>query len=546
MKKLSLLFLTIALIMPWAEIVSYAQNNGEHGTITTLNNNVKLSYEIQGAIVKNKTYEQDGHRVVYECDVEDGTRITVSASIVSAPAGIEEVYIYHFFREGYRTAIKSREKGKATITYRLSDTESKESSGMETSIAAYGASSGTTITILWNVIKSTSSGTSSSSSSSSSSSTPTEMCNCDEEPSHDRIDSGIRFNELWGEVSLRPKWEYDDAYEYAEYDTIICECDLIRTKEDSGCVLGVGAYGRFEMKEESKLLIHTQTPRVTKLEMIAGSFWGNFTKLVQGKSLELEMSHHVLGIKGTIVGFEEKNGVSKCYLFAGKVEAKSKKTGKKTMLKPGQMCSTGSGGNVAVSQFDIEKMAKKFGIPMSEINNHYSNSGNSGSSSTSTTASKQRYTKKYGTVKYKVTEGQKTGEMTRWFDNYGSLERRHFKMKPASEPSLYLVIGDISYTLDTKKKTASLAKDAELNFRNLTTPLMKRLKLKKSGTGKILDKSCTIYSNSTMQFYVWEGVVLKKVQTVKGVKTVIEATSIDLKTVPVSSNFKLPAGYSTK
>ena len=33
----------------------------------------------------------------------------------------------------------------------------------------------------------------------------------------ERVDSKIRFNDLYGEVSIRPNDEEDDAYEFAEF-----------------------------------------------------------------------------------------------------------------------------------------------------------------------------------------------------------------------------------------------------------------------------------------------------------------------------------------
>jgi hypothetical protein len=103
--------------------------------------------------------------------------------------------------------------------------------------------------------------------------------------------------------------------------------------------------------------------------------WTNIKKMAAGKSLEVEMSQCVCGINGTIVAFEETGGKSNIYLFAGAVTVTSKKGSNRVRLTPGQTSSVGSNGKVAVQEFDIEKGAKKFGISMSEIQNHYSNAG---------------------------------------------------------------------------------------------------------------------------------------------------------------------------
>ena len=526
--------MTLAMLMALST-ESRAQRE-EHGTIVTLNSNVKLKYDIYGAIVKSKKYEADGHRVVYECDVEDGRAIKVSASIVSAPVGIDQVYIYHYFKGGWKDAIKKQTKGEASILYQLANDESKNSQGMETSIAAYGAASGISVKIIWNVIKAPKP-------TPPPAPEPTEVCDCNVKPENGRrIDSKIRFNDLYGEVSIRPNWEDDDAYEYAEFDTIIYECDRIRTKEESGAILGLSDMTPYHIGPESIVVIHTQDIHVSKIELIFGGLWANVKKMAQGKSIELEMSHCVSGIKGTIVAFEEKDGLSNVYLFAGAVEVKGKKTGKKVMLKAGQMSSTGSAGSISVKEFDIDKVAKRFGISKSEIENHYSNANNS----TAVSSASSRYSKKCGIVKYKITEGKQESEMTRWFGGYGKYERRQVKSKTSAEPSLFIVRDKNTYTLNTKEKTGIKASGIELNFRNMSIPVMKDLKLKKRGTGTVLGKKCTIYANSSMQFYIWEGIILKRISSSNGVKSVMEATSVDLRTTLNEALFKVPSGYKIK
>lgn len=192
----------------------------------------------------------------------------------------------------------------------------------------------------------------------------------------DRVDSKIRFNDLYGEVKIRPNWKKDNAYEFADFNTVIFECDRIKTEEESGAILGLADnLSSFEIKENSTVIIHTEDSKVTRLEMIIGYYTATIKKMAEGKSIECEMSHVVVGIKGTIVAFEETGRESKVWLFAGKVEVTNKQTKKKTTLQPGQSI-TCKGSTSEVKTFNIEQGAKKFGIPMSEIENHYSNSGN--------------------------------------------------------------------------------------------------------------------------------------------------------------------------
>ncbi|MBQ8709455.1 MAG: leucine-rich repeat protein [Bacteroidaceae bacterium] len=141
---------------------------------------------------------------------------------------------------------------------------------------------------------------------------------------------------------------------------------------------GLEDMSTYVIKSESVLIIHTEEGNESKIEMLIGSMWTNIKKMAAGKALDVEMSQCVCGINGTIVAFEETGGKSNIYLFAGSVTVKSKKGTDKVNLQPGQTSSVGSNGKVAVKEFDIEKGAKKFGISMDDIRNHYSNAGTTG------------------------------------------------------------------------------------------------------------------------------------------------------------------------
>lgn len=201
---------------------------------------------------------------------------------------------------------------------------------------------------------------------------PEEPKNCHQKDSH------IRFNDLYGQVVYRCNDEDDDAYEYADFDVVLYENDRIKTYDDSGAILGLEDMSTYVMKPETTLIIRTDNTRESKLSMLMGTMIANIKKMAAGKSLEIEMSQCVCGINGTIVAFEEKGGKSNVYLFAGAVDVKSKKTNKKYALQAGETSSVGSDGNIVVKNFDIEKTAKKFGVSMNDIRNHYSNTGNIG------------------------------------------------------------------------------------------------------------------------------------------------------------------------
>ena len=368
---------------------------------------------------------------------------------------------------------------------------------------------------------------------------PVDNCNCDyirSDIGYNIIDSHIRFNDFYGEVKMRPNWLEDDSYEFVDLDSPIYECYRIKTEEDSGAILGLEDMSTYVIKPESILIIRTEEKKTSRFELIVGTLWGNVKKMIRGESIECEMSQCVAGISGTIVVFEEKNGVSSVYLFAGKVDVTSKKTKKKQVLQPGQTSSVGKDGKIVVKKFNIEQGAKKFGIPMSEIRNHYSN--------TTTTATTKRYDVERAMVKYKVTKGSQQGTMAKVFDNHGQLERRELKM--GNQTTLQLTQGNTSYNLDRQTKTYQQVTNAELNFLNMNAPVMQKLKLQKKGTAKVLDKDCTIYANSDTEYYVWKGIVLKKVQRSSNGTTTTEATSVELPASVDAKYFKMPEGYRKK
>jgi hypothetical protein len=368
---------------------------------------------------------------------------------------------------------------------------------------------------------------------------PVDDCNCDyirDDKGYNLIDSHIRFNDFYGEVKMRPNWDDDDSYEGVDIDSPIYECYRIKTEEDSGAILGLEDMSTYVMKPESILIIRTEEDNTSRFELIVGALWGNVKKMIRGESIKCEMSQCVAGISGTIVAYEEKNGVSSVYLFAGKVDVTSKKTKKKQVLQPGQTTSVGKDGKIVVKKFNIEQGAKKFGIPMSEIRNHYSN--------TTTTATAKRYDVERAMVKYKVTTGTTQGVMAKVFDKYGQQERRELKM--GNQTTLQLTQGNNSYSLNTQAKTYTQVSNAELNFLNMNDPVMQKLKLQKKGTAKVLNRECTIYANSDTEFYVWKGIVLKKVAHTKKGTTTTEATSVELPASVDSKYFNMPAGYRKK
>ena len=369
-------------------------------------------------------------------------------------------------------------------------------------------------------------------------------CNCnifkgiEEETSPMYRDCGVRFKDITGDVSIKPCDEDDDAFESAEFDTIIHYCDMIRTGIDSEAVLGLTDRTSFTIGPKSRLAMPPYEGEVSDLMMMMGVIWINMKKTFTTGEMRLDGTNAIAGIKGTIVAAEETGSETRFWLFAGKVEVTSKKTKKKVMLQAGQMTTTGKDGKIVVKKFNIEQAAKKFKIPMSEIRNHYSNTN------TGTAATANRYEVERAVVKYRVTQNGQTGEQTKTFDNFGQLERRHLEL--SNQQTTQITRSNTTYTLDPKTKTAKGQADAETNFLNFSTPKMKKLHLQKKGTATVLGRECTVYTNNDSRYYVWKGIVLKRLVKTKNGTVTTEAVSIEQPTTVDPNFFKLPSGYTLK
>ena len=444
-------------------------------------------------------------------------------------------------------------------------------------------------------------------------------CNC-----NPKIDSHIRFNDFYGEVKIRPDCWEDDSYELVDLDTEIYECDRIKTEEESGAILGLEDMSTYVIKPESILIIHTQEEKVSRIKMIMGCIWGNIKKMMDGKTLDSEMSECVAGILGTIFALEESSQGSKVWVFAGKVEVTNKKTGKKTTLNAGQNITV-KGKNNNVQSFNIEDGAKQFGIPMDHITNHYTNKklskislesickpnkgtapkkeGNKDSGKNTTSGKKLSINKKSNTDKdtnagkntnndkdtkagKKPNIGKKNntdknattpkGEYARygakcgivkrvdegddirmyyttWWDDYGRLERSEItrceekvggKWKSATAPQIKNLIVDDKHYMYSKSSGWKQMKNNETNFLGNGSKTVNGCKLEKNGTATVNGKPCDIFkgkrNGTTIEYYIWEGVPMKRVEKDSEGSTTTTVESIELPASVDASLFEIP------
>lgn len=263
----------------------------------------------------------------------------------------------------------------------------------------------------------------------------------------EKIDSRIRFNDFYGEVKKRCNFEEDDSYEFVDLDDVVYENDRIKTEEESGAILGLEDMSTYVIKPKSVLIIHSKEENESKLEMLIGRMWTNIKKVAAGKSIGFEMSHCVCGINGTIVAFEETGGKSDIYLFAGSVTVTSKKGTDKVNLQPGQTSSVGSNGKVAVKEFDIEKGAKKFGISMDDIRNHYSNAGTTGNVGLVFTEDK---------LNYKILSGNTVELTSELKGNYSGYVKIPSVVKHSGVTYQVVGIGKRAFADQTKMKSVDI------------------------------------------------------------------------------------------
>lgn len=444
-------------------------------------------------------------------------------------------------------------------------------------------------------------------------------------------DSHIRFNDLYGEVSYRCEFEEDDSYEYAEIESILYEDTRIKTKEESGAILGLEDMSTYCIGPETELVIHTEEKNISKIEILLGTMWSNLKRMAEGKSLEIELSQCVCGINGTIFACEDTGTESKVWLFAGKVTVTNKKTGKKTVLQPGQNITCKSGTS-DVKTFNIEQGAKQFGIPMDHITNHYTNKpiskinlesickptkgtstkkenkvsdknstagkkptiGKKPSTDKNTSTDKNSNTGKKPTIKKKSSTDKNTnagkkptigkksntstpkgqyarygvkcgivkriedgGDIrmyyTTWWDDYGRLERSEItrceekvggKWKSTSAPQIKNIIVDDKHYMYSKSTGWTQTKNNETNFLGSGSKTVDGCKLEKNGTATVKGKLCDIFkgkrNGTTIEYYIWEGIPMKRVEKDSDGTMTTTIESIELPASVDASLFKIP------
>lgn len=184
--------------------------------------------------------------------------------------------------------------------------------------------------------------------------TPTRpTADCDS-PDEGGTNSGIvRFGDLHGEVDVRPNWEDDDAYVFAELSTPLYHCDRIRTLPRSGAILSFSDMATFVMREDSVIVLDIDEEGETKLGHIAGVIWVNFNRMIEDGSMEVEMGQAIAGARGTTFICEETGETSTVKVVEGTVEV-TPDLGAPVLVGPGEMVTVTADGAGTVERFDVD------------------------------------------------------------------------------------------------------------------------------------------------------------------------------------------------
>ena len=165
------------------------------------------------------------------------------------------------------------------------------------------------------------------------------------------IDSGIRFNLISGEVDVRHCWE--KSWRSAKMDMIICEGDVIKTGEDSGCQVAFADMSSpFDMKSEKEVQF-ALNQQDSKIKLLAGNIWINIKKIMTEGSFEVDMYQTAASIKGTTLVCQETGSQSTVKVIEGTVDLTGKADGKKVTLTAGQTATATSTGIGQVKNFDV-------------------------------------------------------------------------------------------------------------------------------------------------------------------------------------------------
>jgi len=149
-------------------------------------------------------------------------------------------------------------------------------------------------------------------------------------------DSGARFDQIIGEVEVRP-CDDPDGWRIAKHDMVIYTNDRIETGEKSWAVIS-DPRSVYTMKPESEVIIKFSLTLKEEnvLVLMYGNLMANIKRTIKEGALDIQLGQAVLGTKGTTFVAEERNGISRLKVIEGEVKFRSKATGETQLVKAGE------------------------------------------------------------------------------------------------------------------------------------------------------------------------------------------------------------------
>lgn len=172
-------------------------------------------------------------------------------------------------------------------------------------------------------------------------------------------DSGIRFSDLHGEVTVRPD-AAEDGWELAEMSSVLNERDHVKTEYNSGAILSMTDMTTFVMKPESEIILTVPSAQDSKVTLVAGNIWVNVKKMVTNGTMEVEMSQAVAGIKGTNITCSTSHGEDRIQVLRGIAEVLIRESREKVTVSEGEELIVKSGGKTEKTEIDVTQEQKKW------------------------------------------------------------------------------------------------------------------------------------------------------------------------------------------
>jgi len=166
-------------------------------------------------------------------------------------------------------------------------------------------------------------------------------------------DSGARFSELSGEVTVAPCYDQEDA-EPAEMGMTISRGSVIETEAESWARIVFADMTVFDMKSFTKVFIEPAPPRQTHLELLAGKLWVNVKKVIETGQMEVNTVQAIAGARGTTFIVETTGQETTLKVIEGTVAFTSRVTNESVDVQAGEAINASDAGLGEVSPFDVE------------------------------------------------------------------------------------------------------------------------------------------------------------------------------------------------